>query len=699
MHNLAALARRHQKPAARLAAAAAAASLALALHNNNAPAKNDAATTPTSHKKLQRHASLALADDGTTQAWAPPPRDSVKKALKSREFDVLVIGGGATGTGTALDAAKRGLDVAMIERDDFASGTSSRSTKLIHGGIRYLAQAFQTQLPPNSIMDIFRHLRIPFPGTAGWEYLKILNADLYERKFMIDSATFMTKPLPIMVPMYRWWEVPFFFIAGKMYDFIAGRRRSVPPSHYISASEVLYQFPEIREENKEGCKLKGALVFNEGQQNDTRMNVHIALTASQEGATVANHTEVVDLLTEGTYGAPDYKVVGAEVRDAFTGETYKVRARQVIGACGVFSDKLRRMADPECREIMVAGPGSHLVMPDYCCPERMGFLWFTEDGRVLYLLPWEGSTLAGTTDAKGEVTYEPQCSMGDVDFIIGECNRVVKEPLDYSNVKSAWAGLRPLVRDPNADPDDTKKLSRDHVIDVVAGGFVSICGGKWTTYRQMAEDGINKALEINPRLRERKIEPCTTLESTLIGSDRTGQVSNGKFDKVTVMLREKYGVDKASAEHLVHNYGTRAIALAEMAAADKNLTTQASGATFYNRLSSKYPILEAEVIFAVRQEYACTAVDVLARRTRLSFLDAHAAVDCLPRVIEMMAKELGWSSKRKEQEKMEAMKFLETMYMPKKEDGVQDVVSEVIKRGANRKLVQRVTTLNAQMAK
>ncbi len=329
---------------------------------------------------LKRMASVNVEGDITGQpnlVWQPPPREALKQRLKKEEFDVLVIGGGATGTGVAMDAATRGLSVALVERDDFACGTSSRSTKLIHGGFRYLAQTFQRKLPPNSIADILLNL------CYRHEYMKILNTDLYERAFMIDSAGFMTRPLPIMVPMYRWWEVPFFTIAGKMYDFIAGRRRTVPPSHYISAAEVKYQFPGIKETNKDGCTLKGALVFNEGQQNDTRMNVHIALTAAQYGACTTNHTAVEKLLTVGgAPGSADYKVVGATVRDTLTGETYDVRAKQVINASGIFADAVRKMADPGCKEIMVAGPGAHLVTPDYTSPTRMGFMWFTEGARA-----------------------------------------------------------------------------------------------------------------------------------------------------------------------------------------------------------------------------------------------------------------------------------------------------------------------------
>jgi len=323
-------------------------------------------------------------------------------------------------------------------------------------------------------------------------------------------------------------------------------------------------------------------------------------------------------------------------------------------------------------------------------------MWFTEDGRVLYLLPWEGSTLAGTTDTKGEVTERPQASMGEVDQIISECNRMLKDPLDYGHVKAAWAGLRPLVRDPNADPSDTKSLSRDHVVDVRAGGLVTICGGKWTTYRAMAQDAIDKALELNKDLKPS--QPCTTLTTKLIGSDRSGLVCDQKFDRVTIALREEFGMDKPCAEHLRSNYGTRALALAQLAKSEPDLYFKVGDTIFYKRLSNKHALLDAEVVFACRQEMACTAVDVLARRTRMSFLDAQAAMEALPRVLQLMAKELSWSKARVAKEEKDAKYFLESMYMPmgEKTQTSEEIVAEVIKRGAPKKLVRRMTAMESK---
>jgi glycerol-3-phosphate dehydrogenase len=482
----------------------------------------------------------------------------------------------------------------MVERDDFASGTSSRSTKLIHGGIRYLAQAFQSKIPPNTLLDVFMHLQY------NHEYMKIVQADLFERAYMIESAPFMTRPIPMMVPLYKWWEVPMMFMTGKLYDFIAGRRRTVPPSHFIPRDEALFQFPSMRDKDGDGNNLKGCLVIYDGQQNDTRMNLCIALTAIQAGAAVQNHTEVLSLLTKGTPGAPDYKVCGAKVRDVVSGEVYDIRAKQVVNACGVFSDKVRQMADPKCREIMVPAPGTHLIMPDYCSPDDMGMVWFTKDGRILYLLPWEGSTIAGTTDTAGEITFEPRPTLAEIDFILGEVNRMLRDPVDYSTVRAAWSGIRPLVRDPKADPSDTKKLSRDHVVDVVDGKLVTIAGGKWTTYRKMAEDAVNKCLETTPELKGAVQSGCITATMQLVGADRGGEVCNQNFDRVAVTLREEFGLDKDTANHLRGNYGTRALQLAVMARNEPQFTTKTKEKVFYKRLHPKYPQLEAEVAFACR---------------------------------------------------------------------------------------------------
>eukprot|EP00039_Didymoeca_costata_P030384 m.29272 g.29272 ORF g.29272 m.29272 type:complete len:680 (-) comp8085_c0_seq1:1866-3905(-) len=606
-------------------------------------------------------------------AWTPPTRTEVLQSLTSSSlkadennddsYDVLVIGGGAVGSGVALDCAKRGLKVALVERDDFASGTSSRSTKIIHGGIRYLAQAFQKKIPPENLMDVFLNLR--FDKT----YLDVVSADLHERAFMIQSAPFMTRPIPMMIPLYRWWEVPMMWVVGKMYDAIAGRRLTVPPSHLINRSEALYQFPRLKRQNENGEELWGALVVYDGQQNDTRMNLHIALTAAQYGATIANHCKVKALTFQRGSEESDALVNGAVIEDTLTGKSINVRAKQVINCGGVFSDAIRKMAKPDVPNIMVPSAGSHLVFPDYCSPASMGLVFFTKDGRVLYLLPWEGSTIAGTTDSPGELTFEPQSTSGEIHFIINECNRVLSSPIDTTTVRAAWSGLRPLVRDPNASPTDTKTLSREHVVEALSPTFLTVTGGKWTTYRKMAEDAVDKSLASNPLLEQFKDIPCNTSTGLLIGGDRGGLVCHRNFDENVVTLREQYGFDKDTAKHLSHNYGTRSLQLADMALSEKpgrllSKSKAEDGRVFWKRLVPQYPILEAEVVFACRHELAETAVDVLGRRTRLAFLDVKAALASLPRILEIMQEEKGWSRSRKREEHEQAVKFLKSMYIP-----------------------------------
>ena len=597
---------------------------------------------------------LRCEDGSSFIPWSPPSRKSVQEATKGQQFDILVIGGGATGSGVALDAATRGLKVALVEQDDFAAGTSSRSTKLIHGGIRYLALAFQAKIPPRSLWDLLVNLHYDH------SMMQVVMHDLKERTFMMQSAPFMTKTLPMLIPLHHWWEVPLYWCSGKMYDIIAGSRNPLPESHFISKAETLFQFPLLQSEGSGSPSLKGGLVIYDGQQNDTRMNLQIALTAAQAGASLLNHTTVTKLLTTGKLGQDDYKVVGAKVMDNFTGASWDIKAKQVISAVGPHADTIRKMADPEARDIIVAARGSHLIMPDHFSPDAMGCVWFTQDGRVLYLLPWEGSTIAGTTDIKDKPSMNPTPVLSEVDFILRECNTVLSRPINHSHVRAAWAGLRPLVRDPSADPNDTKKLARDHVVDIVRGNLISICGGKWTTYRRMAEDAVDAALGLNASLAPSS--ECQTETMQLLGTDRGGLICHKNFDKVVVTLREKYDMDKLVAKHLMHNYGTRALIVADIA---REYASNDSGqGVRYLKLYSKYPMLEAEVVFACRSEWACTAVDVLARRTRLAFLDSHAAEKALPRVLDIMQKELGWSGRRKEQERKSALAFLETMSMP-----------------------------------
>eukprot|EP00518_Triparma_eleuthera_P020377 CAMPEP_0197559176 /NCGR_PEP_ID=MMETSP1320-20131121/20706_1 /TAXON_ID=91990 /ORGANISM="Bolidomonas sp., Strain RCC2347" /LENGTH=624 /DNA_ID=CAMNT_0043120577 /DNA_START=65 /DNA_END=1936 /DNA_ORIENTATION=- len=584
--------------------------------------------------------------DGTTVVpYRVPSRKKQINRLKKETFDVLVIGGGSVGSGVALDASTRGLSVGMVERADFASGTSSRSTKLIHGGIRYLENAFKN---------------------ADVGQLELVKEALAERAHMLKAAPYMNTALPIMIPMYckKWYDplfIPYYMAGVKVYDFVAKLHgeSGVPNSHFIDKEEAKFQFPMINEKD-----LWGAIVYYDGQMNDSRMNLHLALTATQAGAAIASQTTVLSVSHDPVTGKCD----GVMVQDNITGHKFKVKAKVVVNATGPFSDAVRKMDDPEAENIIKGAAGVHVVLPDHYSPAKMGLIVpKTSDGRVLFFLPWEGATISGTTDSESELTMEPKPTDKEVGFILEEANNYLK--LDKSvaskDVKAAWSGIRPLVMD-SAKSGDTKAISRSHVIEVSKSNMVTIAGGKWTTYRRMAEDVVDRVLEVEPMTKMgKKLGECVTEGRGIIGADRAGVVANGKFDRINITLRDEYELPKDVAKHLVSNYGTRALQIAELCKADGEFYCPQVSSKLYGakRIVSKFPFLEAEVIFACRQEYALTAQDVLARRTRLAFIDSDAADACCERVVELMGTELGWNKARQKKEVAEFRKWLETMNM------------------------------------
>lgn len=573
-------------------------------------------------------APITCQDGSVITPYEVPPRAAQLARLKKEHFDVLVIGAGATGSGCALDAATRGLNTAVVDAADFAAGTSGRSTKLIHGGIRYLETAF-----------------MKFDYAA----FKLVFEALEERSFFLSAAPYMNRPLPIMIPIYNWWEVPYMWAGAKMYDVVAGSKRFVPSSYYINAEEAMFQFPMLR---KEG--LKGAVVYYDGQMNDTRMNVSLALTASQNGAAVCNYVKVEHLLKDAAG-----KVRGAHVKDTLTGEEWDVTASAVVNATGPFTDGIRLMDDPTKEKIVVPAAGVHTVLPDHFSPNRMGLIVpKTTDGRVLFFLPWENGTLAGTTDSESEITMLPSPTKQEVDFIIDEANRYLSQEVTRADVKSAWSGIRPLVKDPRHNDGTTSKISREHVVEVSDSHLVTIAGGKWTTYRRMAQDAIDALVAAVPEV-QRKAAPCKTRDVGIIGADRIGEVCNKKFDTITVTLRESYHLDKDISEHLMRNYGTRALQIAEI---EREGFLDRKPSDHPRRLHPKYPYLEAEVVFAVRQEYAEKATDVIGRRMRLAFIDSAATAQLVPRVVSMMGDLHGWSKTRREQETNECLEYLATMH-------------------------------------
>lgn len=551
----------------------------------------------------------------------PLPSRSVQiSALKNTpEFDVLVIGGGATGCGVALDSVTRGLSTALVERDDFSCGTSSRSTKLIHGGVRYLQKA---------IMQLDR------------EQYRLVKEALHERANLLAIAPHLSAPLPIMLPVYRWWQLPYFWAGIKMYDLVSGRQL-LRSSYVVGKKKALELFPMLKKE-----KLCGAIIYYDGQHNDARMNLAIALTAVRHGASVANHVEVLSLLKKKEGDNEDEVVCGAHVRDVITGEEFDVRAKCVVNATGPFTDAVRQMDNPTGTKICQPSAGVHIVLPEYYSPTDMGLLDpATSDGRVIFFLPWEGKTIAGTTDSPTDLSYNPSPKEAEIQFILSEIKHYLSADVDVrrGDVLAAWSGIRPLVVDPNSK--NTASIARNHLILVSKSGLVTIAGGKWTTYRSMATDTMEAAIKA------RGLKPakeCQTDGLFLEGGE-------GFTPNYFIRLVQDFGLEVEVAKHLARTYGNKAPEVAKLA----NITGS-RWPVVGKRLSEEFPYIEAEVRYSI-QEYACTIVDFLARRTRLAFLNAQAAADAIPKIADIMGKELQWSKAKKQAEIEEAQEFLGAM--------------------------------------
>uniref|UniRef100_A0A8C0HMN5 Glycerol-3-phosphate dehydrogenase n=1 Tax=Buteo japonicus TaxID=224669 RepID=A0A8C0HMN5_9AVES len=547
-----------------------------------------------------------------------PTREQQILALQTTgEFDVLVIGGGATGCGCALDAVTRGLKTALLERDDFSSGTSSRSTKLIHGGVRYLQKA---------IMKL------------DFEQYKMVKEALEERANLLEIAPHLSAPLPIMLPVYKWWQLPYYWFGIKLYDLVAGSQ-CLKSSYVLSKSRALEHFPMLRKD-----ELVGAIVYYDGQHNDARMNLAIALTAARYGAATANYAEVLRLLKTTDPASGKERVCGVRCRDVLTGQEFDVKAKCVINATGPFTDSVRKMDDQEVPNICQPSAGVHIVMPGYYSPDNMGLLDpATSDGRVIFFLPWEKMTIAGTTDSPTDVTSHPIPTEEDINFILNEVRNYLSVDVEVrrGDVLAAWSGIRPLVIDPNSK--DTQSISRNHVVTISDSGLVTIAGGKWTTYRAMAQDTIDAAIQAH----DLKAGSSKTIGLQLEGAEDWSPT-------LYIRLVQDYGLESEVAQHLASTYGDKAFEVAKIA--------QVTGKRWPivgKRLVSEFPYIEAEVVYGVK-EYARTAVDMISRRTRLAFLNVQAAEEALPRIIDIMGKELNWNdgSVLRHEELEAAKKFL-----------------------------------------
>ncbi|MBO0931043.1 glycerol-3-phosphate dehydrogenase/oxidase [Fibrella aquatilis] len=533
--------------------------------------------------------------------------------LKTEAFDICIIGAGASGAGCAADAASRGLRVAVIESDDFGAGTSGTSTKLVHGGVRYLEQAVKTFDP---------------------KQLALVRKALHERRTLLHIAPHLCHPLALLTPVSNLIEGAYYAIGLKIYDWLAGSRR-MAPSQWLNKAEALRHFPAF-----DGRKLHSAVLYYDGQFDDIRLNLGLVQTAAKYGASVANHVRVASLVA-GESG----QLNAVTALDTLSGEAFTIRAKVVVNATGTHADRLRRQANSGQGVRMRASKGAHVVLPGSAMPQAPAqtepaalLVPKTKDGRVLFAIPWRGQWLIGTTDTEADTTDMPALLPDEAAYLLAEVNQFVAQPVPIEAVAGGFAGLRPLLQsDPNAS---SKAVVRDHEVEIdTKSGLVSIMGGKWTTYRLMAQETIDACCAKLGQPR-----PCVT-ESLLL------QGAEGYDSNYPKRLAERHPDMAADIlAHLADTYGTEAPAI---------LTLLVENPAWGTRLAQKHPFIQAEVIYAARTEMALTLPDVLMRRIRLGLIDWQATLEALPLSAQLLARELGWSTTEAAQHEADFQAYIE----------------------------------------
>ena len=495
-------------------------------------------------------------------------REDMVGALESHEgrWDFVIVGGGAIGLGCAIDASSRGYRTLLVEQHDFAKGTSSRSTKLVHGGVRYLKQ-----------------------GNVAL----VLEA-LKERGLLLKNAPHLVHDLPFIVPNYTWWEGPYYGIGLKMYDLLAGRS-GFGRSKHLSKEETIERIPTIEPEG-----LDGGVIYYDGQFDDARLAINMAQTAAEQGGVLLNYVRVTGILKNGE------EVSGVRAVDEETGREYEIGAKAVINATGAFTDAVRRMDDSDAKPMIVPSQGVHIVLDRSFLPGDTAIMVpKTDDGRVLFAIPWHHRVLVGTTDTPVErASLEPRPTEEEIEFLLVHTARYLTRDPGPEDVLSTFAGIRPLVG-VSSEGEETATLSRDHTLHIAPSGLITITGGKWTTYRKMAEDTIDQASLIAD-LEDRD---CLTKNLQLHGYHKNTEPFGALAD---------YGSDAPELEALMRDddrYG--------------------------ERLHPDHDVVAAQVVWAARHEAARTVEDVLARRTRMLLLDARASITMAPQVARLLAEELG----------------------------------------------------------
>ena len=509
----------------------------------------------------------------------------------SGEWDICIIGGGATGLGAAVDAASRGFKTVLLEQYDFAKGTSSRSTKLVHGGVRYLQQG----------------------------NIKLVLEALRERGLLKSNAPHLVKNQSFIVPNYKWWEGPFYGIGLKVYDWMSGRL-GLGPSQFLSKEETLALAPTLDADG-----LRGSVLYHDGQFDDARLAINLAQTAAENGGTITNYCKVTGLIKAGD------KITGVHARDILNKKDYEIKSKVVINATGVFTDSVLKMDDANSEDIIAPSQGVHIVLDKEFLPGEAAIMVpHTDDGRVLFAVPWHNKIIIGTTDTPinehNEASLsEPIAQDEEIDFILNQIGKYLTHTPKRKNIRSVFAGLRPLVK---VSSKKTAELARDHLITVSDAGLITITGGKWTTYRRMAEDVINTAIK-KTGLDDK---PCVTFDLKIHGAK-----------------------EDTDFKEPLYYYGSDADAIKSLMQEEKTL-----GELIHPNL----PYIKAEIIWAVQNEMCMTVEDALARRTRALLLDAKAAIEAAPAVATLMAKEMN-KDENWIKEQVESFNKIAKNYLPK----------------------------------
>lgn len=518
--------------------------------------------------------------------------------MKNEKYDLVIIGGGATGSGIAVDAASRGLKTLLLEKNDFAEGTSSRSTKLVHGGVRYLEKAV-------------KHLDI--------DQFNLVKEGLKERSRLLKNAPHLCSRLTLITPLYKWWEIPYMFAGLSLYDFVSGTK-GLGRSSIVSKSKMLKKFPVIK---KEG--LAGGVKYYDGTFNDSRLTISLLQTAKEYGAECKNYHEVTAFMYDKSG-----KVIGVEVIDKINDKSVTFEAISIVNAAGVFADKVNKLDEKDAKKMLDLSTGIHIVLDKKYLPSKEGLMIpKTEDGRVLFILPWLGKCLVGTTDDPATLKTHPEVTEKDIEYILRHLKIYFDMKINKDEILSSWCGLRPLIApDENSD---TSNIVREHEIRTNKSGLIHIIGGKWTTYRKMAEQLVDHILKVQ----EKEMSKCITKKLKLVGSQN--------LDKEVV----PYNLDDETLEYLTLQYGDQI----------ENVLSSVEKVEY---LTEGEPYTNAEVKYTIKKEFVKKPMDYLVRRCNVALIDKKLALEILDKVVDIMKEEFSWDENRAIKEREEAIRLLQS---------------------------------------